>query len=252
MKKLLSLSIFLTVFMLVGISQPTVDKRDTDQKYIDANTTGIKIFNNNELLKERIINIIKTKEYTYRTTYGDSIRPHNESYSQVLDLSIHQNKIIYLMLISLKDTMFLNRIGEIIKEDVNDIYSESGGIIKFEKNRKIYLKNIKSTAEFKHDEIFNNTYYLPEKEDSVSKIAYFHLHATTYNETPYAGPSSLDLMHASFLHHSNMTNEFLITSLKKGKFNIDYYGMDIRAGETGLLYEGDDIKIIDLGNYCYK
>lgn len=156
------------------------------------------------------------------------------------------------MLIRLKDTAFVNVMGQTIKEDVEDITSEHGGIIRFNKDGKIFLRCSKSNSDFQEGEDNNNLYYLSQKEDSLSKIGYFHFHAATYNETPYAAPGALDMMHASYPNKCNMVNEFVITSLRKGKFNIDYYGMDIRAGEVGLLYEGEDVKVIDLGNYNYR
>jgi hypothetical protein len=157
------------------------------------------------------------------------------------------------MLIRLKDTAFLNKIGKIIKKDVEDKYSEIGGIIKFNKNGKLYLKCSKSTLECLQDEDNNDTYYISKNENTLPKVGYFHLHATTYNEAAYAGPGAMDIMATSFpLTEYNMINEFVITSLKKGEFNIDYFGMDIRAGEYDLLYKGNDVKTIDLGNYKYE
>jgi hypothetical protein len=252
MKKLLLMLILLNIMIMLCISQITEDKRDANQKYLDRYTAGIKIFDDNELLKEKIIKILKAKEHTYRTIFDDLVTSINEDYSQISELSKYQNKIIYLMLINLKDTAFVNKIGQIIKEDVENIYSESGGIIRFTKDGKIYLRCSKSDAEYQHDEIYNDSYYLSQKEDSLPKIGYFHLHATTYNETPYAGPGSSDIIHASLLYKCNMVNEFVITSLEKGKFNIDYYGIDKREGIVGLLYKNDDVKVIDLGNYYYK
>jgi hypothetical protein len=261
--KKIAILIFLNIMILPCVSQTLKaksDLRDINQKYLDANIARIKIFNNNKLLKEKIIKILKRKEHTHRVS-NDSIYSINEDYSQISELSLYQNKVIYLMLINLKDTTFLNRIGQIIKEDVEDIYSEIGGIIKFTKSGKIYLKCFKSDMESEHNEDYNDTYYFPQKEDSFPKIAYFHMHAAIYNETPYAGPSSWDIMHALYPYKLNMVNEFVITSLEKGKFNVDYYGTDIRAGEhvnniiDGLLYKGNDIKqvnVIDLGNYYYK
>jgi hypothetical protein len=255
MKKFLIISALLLSIIIVKAQTTNInkDRRDVNQKYLDVNTIGIKNFNNSELLKEKIIKILKVKEHTYRTVFDDSINSlYNEDYSQVSELSKYQNKIIYLMLIRLKDTVFLNRIGKIIKEDVEDKYSEIGGIIRFNKSGKIYLRCSKSTLDCLQDEDNNDSYYISKNENALPKVGYFHLHAPTYNEAVYAGPGAMDIMSASFSNEYNMINEFIITSLKKGEFNIDYFGMDIRAGEYGLLYEGDDVKVIDLGNYIYK
>jgi hypothetical protein len=245
-KKLLLLLI-LNIFSLSCISQIR-DKRDESQKYIDAHIKGIPLYNDNKLLQDKIIKILSTKEHTYRF-WKDSTNRKDEGYLQIYDLSRYQNIIIFLMLIRLKDTLFLNTIGKIIKEDVKDVYSESGGIIIFDKSNKLYCKCFKSEKDYLRDEIFNNTYYIPEKTNFISKVTYFHLHASTYNEKKYAGPSPLDLMHSSFPFPNNMINEFVITSIEKGIFNIDYYGLDVRVGE---LEPSPGVKIIDLGNYKYK
>jgi len=248
MKKLLLL-LLLSIISIICISQMSKDRRDKNQKYLDNYTATNKILSNDVILQEKIIQILNSKEHCYRVIYGDSVRVFNESYPAANPLSKYQNQIIYLMLINLRDTSFCNTIGKIIKCDVENIYSECGGIVLFTTHNKIYLKCIKSLMENLYDEDFNDSYYLPEKEDTLPKIAYFHLHATTYNEDLYAGPSLLDLLHSLFILPNNMTNEFVITSIEKGKFNIDYYGIDMRFGEIKV---SRGVKIVDLGVYTYK
>ena len=238
--------------MITFCNSQTKDKRDINQKYFDANTIGIKIFHNQNLLQDSIITILKAKKHTTRAMYDDTLRVVDESYSQIPDLSKYQNEVIYLMLISLRDTAFTNRIGRIIKNDVKNPYSESGGIIKFISSGKIYLRCIVSSKLALYDTAFNSSYYLPHELSFLPRAGYFHLHATSYNEATYAGPGFMDLMHASFLEGCNMDNEFVITPIKKGEFNIDYYGMDIRVTETSFMFVGEDVKVIDLGNYFYK
>jgi hypothetical protein len=141
---------------------------------------------------------------------------------------------------SLKDSSFRNKIGNIIKEDVYDKYAEHGGIVIL-RNNKINLKTLESTL--KRDTSNNNLYGQRDKKLLPENIAEFHLHAASYNEEKYSSPSSDDLVISYFNKELyNESHEFVITSIKKGEFNIDYYGGDKKDKE---------IINLDLGNYDY-
>lgn len=225
------------------------ERRNIVQRYLNANLGKNKIFSNEELLEEKIIKTLRGKTHSYRTKNIEkdsisSIPLFNEHYSQIKELSANQNKIIYLMLTSLKDSSFTNRIGNMIEEDIKNKYSENGGIINFKAKEKINMRYSKSDLDYLKDKKNDGNYSISEKEDSLPKIAYFHLHATSYDETPFAGPSTTDviILEANLIDF-NLINEFIITSLKKGEFNIDYLGVDIIKSKKS--------KIIDLGNYSY-
>lgn len=96
--------------------------KDRDEKYLYENTRGIDIFNNEKMLKDSIIWMLKDIKHTYRED-----KPIDEHCSQINELSLRQNKVIYLMMCALADSSFVNRIGEMINEDIKNIYSESGG-----------------------------------------------------------------------------------------------------------------------------
>lgn len=72
MIRALFILIILTTTTLSCFSQ-TEDKRDKNQKYLDANTTGIKIFNNRELLTKKMVEILEAKEHTYRTVFDEPL-----------------------------------------------------------------------------------------------------------------------------------------------------------------------------------
>jgi len=239
----------------MGINPPNYkeiilnEKKDIIKKYLDTNTAKIKIFNDTELLKKEIIKEIKKNNHTYRIKYNEEDQANsaplfNEDYSQINELSLHQNKTIYLMVSALKDSSFVNNIGRIINKDIKNKYSESGGVVNFDEKGKINLRCSISALYYLRDKKNDGDYLLSEEEDSLPKIAYFHLHAPSYNETFFAGPSTADiLILEAGLVKSNIVSEFIITSLKKGKFNIDYFGADIEKSKKA--------KIIDLGNYSY-
>ncbi len=215
-----------------------VGKRD--EEYLNENLSNTNITEDEESLKKYLINRLKEKQHTPRTNNS----PASEEYSQINELSITQNKIVYLMLNSLKDSSFCNEIGKIIEEDIKNKYSEIGGIVTFKEKNKINLKCIESElSKFKEEEN-DGQYLLPSDEHFSKKIAYFHLHSSKHNEKEFAGPSTTDLFileaHSTF---SILTSEFIITSLEKGMFNVDYTGVDKRKDKKA--------KVIDLGNYFY-
>jgi hypothetical protein len=214
-----------------------------DEKYLYENTKSIKIFRNEKELKDSLIFILKNINHTYRKD-----NPVNESYNQLDSLSLRQKKAIYLMLNALQDSSFTNSIENLIQEDLIDNYSERGGIVKFKENSKINLKSIKSAGSEErkaaNDTSYNEGYSVTLEAYYSKKIGYFHLHSSKYDESRFAGPSPTDedVIEES-LKISNVINEFIITSLKKGEFNIDYTGVDRTKSKKAIT--------VDLGNYSY-
>lgn len=214
-----------------------------DQKYLYENTKEINLFLNEKELKDSITNILRNNEHTYRKD-----NPINEDYSQIKELSLRQTKVLYLMLNSLKDSALINKIGKIIYDDIKDNFSEKGGIVNFKEKEKIDLECIESEGrkecEMNNDLSGNNNYSISSKAYKSKKIGYFHLHAGQYNEEKFAGPSSKDIDITELSYGvTNWINEFIITSIEKGKFNIDYLGVDFKKDKQS--------KTIDIGNYSY-
>lgn len=240
MKKIIAFLIFLNI-IFSSFSQSK--NRNRDQEYLDQNTKSLR---DEKLLKEKIIKILEKKEFTYRTKDSSYFRKYTEEYSQIENLSFSQNKVIYLMLMRLQNPFFVNKIGELIRKDVSDQYSELGGIVRFDQNHLIYFRPSDSQLKVSNSKVNNNFYLIPDKEDSLPKVAYFHLHSTSFNEREFSGPSNLDILITEVhLMDCNMVNEFVITSLEEGKFNIDYDGIDIKSKYNIAI-------VIDLGNYSYK
>jgi hypothetical protein len=219
---------------------------DINKEYLSQNTAEIEIFNNKKALRQEIINELKKVKHTYR----EDNPLINERYSQVNELSLNQSKVIYLMINSLKDSSFVNNIGEIIANDIENEYSELGGMVNFKEKNKIHLKCLESESyseSYKMNDKSNNKGYAPPSNSfSSKKIAYFHLHAEDYNDSIFAGSSKDDIFSVESNYKFNVSswiNEFIITSIKEGEFNIDYIGVDPEKGIT--------IRIIDLGNYFY-
>lgn len=216
---------------------------ETDMKneeYLNENTKNIFLFNDDRELKDSLIVELREKEHAFRMP-----RPvYFEHYYQVNYLSTDQNKVIYLILSSLKDSSFTNEIGRIIKKDIENKYTEMGGIINFKKENKIELNCLESELAKQKKEENDCRYLFPPGAVFMKKIAYFHLHSSQFDESSYAGPSSEDLMSSQQTSYFLRTdNNFLITSLKKGKFNIDYFGVD--------TINDKKVRTVDLGNYYY-
>jgi hypothetical protein len=216
-----------------------------DEEYLYENTRNLPILKNERKLKDSIVYFLENVSHTYRED-----RPVNEHYSQIENLSSKQKKAVYLMLGSLKDSSFANNIGKIIYENIKESYLEKGGIIDFKEEGKINLRCIESAGK-RYKRAINDTNYHYDQGYSVTekaylsrKIGYFHLHAEKYNERKFSGPSTTDeYVIESSLEISNVINEFIITTLKKGEFNMDYTGVDIAKSKKAIT--------IDLGNYSY-
>lgn len=215
-----------------------VEKKN--ELYLYENTSNISLFDDEEAIKDTIINWLKEKKHSYRADPPI----FNEHYSQINELSIDQNKVIYLMMTSLENFNFANEIGERIRGDIKDKYSESGGIVNFRGENNLNLEFLESESYKLKDKANNGEYLLPIEGLFLKRIAYFHLHAPSYNKYFFAGPSTTDISTLEKgLVVSDLTNEFIITSIRKGEFNIDYIGAYIKKDKK--------IKIIDLGNYTY-
>ena len=212
--------------------------------YLEKFLYNSEFFNNHYDLSKAIINILKDKEHTYRSEDSSQEMNLDKRWQIINDLSLAQNQRIYLMLKSLKDSSFLNRIGTIIEKDIQDKYSEHGGIVTISPNLKLKLKVIDSENS-KDKSIENNNWYtLPEEAYIIPHLAKFHLHATKYKDSEFAGPGIQDKIIAnSNIDINDEFDEFIITSLEKEKFNIDYLGGDKRISKRSI--------IIDLGNYQY-
>ena len=148
---------------------------------------------------------------------------------------------IYFMLNALKNVSFCDTIGKFISEDASDIYAEHGGLVNFDNNNALRLENRTNVLPKIPEN--NNKYYIVEEDIDSPFISIYHLHASTFDDSKFAGPSPSDLhrpIHATIA--LGEAHEFVITSLSKGRFNVDYFGSD------STLYTG--IILVDLG--CYK
>lgn len=208
-----------------------------NNEYLSAFIKDKPNLQNKEHLIKKINKFIKSSEHT-------SVKPDTNYifFYKTEELTLGQLQRVYLMFESLSDSSFLQEIGNIIEKDVEDKYAEHGGIVIFRK-KKIYFKTLESNLE--KDTSNNNLYGIPEESENTPSIGEFHLHASSYKEAKSANPSgSRDLIISDFTTQvDNESNEFLITPIKRGIFNMDYYG--------GHKTENPLIKVLDLGNYTY-
>ena len=211
-------------------------KINRDEKYFLDNIKNKPYLENEEYLREEINRFIHISKHTY--TKKDT---NNTIFYDTSELNLSQLQRIYLMYKSLENHYFTQKIGKIIEEDIRDPFAEHGGIIIFDK-KEISFRTLESYLE--KDTSNNKFYGTPDEAITNPSLAYFHLHATSYDESKFAHPSNGDLIISYYhTHLFNETHDFLITPLKKGKFNIDYYG--------GHKTENPITKILDLGNYIY-
>jgi len=196
-----------------------------------------------EKYKQKIITYLEGKEHSYRDSIKSMVPKYNEDFLPQAD-SLHEDqlKVINLMLKNLKNKKFIEEIGGAIFNDVDDEYSAHGGVIESDLNEKLKLTFVEN--KLPKIKRFNDLYLPSEEINSMDYLAEFHFHAETYNQTPLSGPNPLDqILQKSKLYKKEFVHEFVITSLEKGKFNIDYFGS--HKGTDGKM------RVVDLGNYNY-
>ncbi|MFH1503573.1 MAG: hypothetical protein ABIE36_02865 [Candidatus Diapherotrites archaeon] len=215
---------------------PNSKNSDKHNEYLSMHTKGNPLLEDEMYLKNKIAQSMKLSKHSYGKE-----KKNNEDFYDINDLSLKQLQRIFLVLESLKNPSSLQEIGKIIKDDVADKYAEHGGIILSQKD-KIYFKTLESWI--KRDTMYNEMYGFQDKDSIPPNLGSFHLHASVYDEEKHANPSSRDIIISFYtVDVYKEAHEFLITSLKKGSFNVDYYGGDKTKGPLS--------KILDLGNYSY-
>jgi hypothetical protein len=213
-----------------------IESAKRNNQYLEECIKNNPRLHDSQYLMGKLNFFLKNSEHTYVKKDTD-----NTIFYDVSELSLNQLQRVYLIIKSLEDSSFIQEIGKEIEEDVKDKYAEHGGIILFDKKR-VHLKSIESCLV--KDTIYNGFYGPSEESFFTSNLGSFHIHAEDYTEIDYAHPSSRDLITSYFSTHiTNEAHDFLITSLRKGTFNLDYYG--------GHKAENPITKILDLGNYNY-
>lgn len=206
-----------------------------NNEYLSINIKNKFYLQNEKYLRKKVNKFFESSKHTY------ILRDTNTPAYNASELTLGQLQRIYLVYKYLKDPSSLQEMGNVIEEDIKDIYAEHGGVIIFNKNR-IHFKTLESCIE---KNIFNNSAYKPPEEiNLIPNIGGFHLHAISNNDKQYAGPSDMDLLITYITtYFGSECHEFLITPIGRGTFNIDYYG--------GYRIENTTTKTFDLGNYTY-
>ncbi len=190
--------------------------------------------------KEKLINLcgsIYQREPVFRTLWGGGAK---ENYTERPDLENLSNIALlrlYLLNEGLKSSETLNQLRNIVMNDVEDTSTEYGGVITY--NEHLLNFNFVKSSIHNHNGAYSN---LLDKW-LYGGIMSFHLHALTYNESKYAGPSGRvggqggDI---PYVDYYNLT-DVVITPLGKAGdrilINVDMY----------WVTEGGEERIIDLG-----
>lgn len=196
-------------------------------------------------IKNKIEKKLQTKEFSYREKEDSLDYVFPEYYKLNIDsLDEYDYKLIHATLKELEKEKFRNQIGKWINEDGYDFYSEWGGVISLI-NNKIKMDLIPSTCSIEQTQECDDFYTLPENIKLKENGHLFHMHAKDFDESPFSGPSLLDISsqqnEARF--RKKEIREFLITSIGYGEFNIDFYKTTPNPRKT---------TVIDLGNYKYQ
>jgi hypothetical protein len=186
--------------------------------------------NSREILINEISKNIANNKHIYKNR-GRKVKDLSE-------LSNPQLQKIYLVYQSLQTPEFCKKLEKIIEEDLNDSFAEHGGIVNFDEYGRLTLKSYPSTLGIKD----NRAYQPPLEAVLENQIASFHLHAVKKHYKRGAHPSEIDLLDAfRDIKSYGTSDKFLITPLRNGIVNIDYFGGD----STKSFYP----KILDLGTF---
>lgn len=208
---------------------------ELNHKYFKANYDGFE--SDIDKIEDELITRLNALPKTMRinTYYGEMFVPQKDR------LHLTQLNKIKFMLDEFQKPKILTQIGDIIRRDVNNKFTEFGGRVIIEDDgdilyevdeRAIEIANKENNLE--HDGYFIGTHTHAEKRGSVVG---FHLHALEYDEATFAGPSIPDVDYAK----ATKKDQVVITSIGcvSGKrcFNADFFA--------------PQNVVIDLGNYCY-
>ncbi|MEM3074873.1 MAG: hypothetical protein QW727_02950 [Candidatus Pacearchaeota archaeon] len=153
----------------------------------------------------------------------------------------------------MKEEKIRKRIGELVENDLNDKYSEHGGIIHL-RFGGVYFENIESVVSGEKSEK-NNTKYVRNYDFKKGIFAEYHIHAVYENSSFYSFPSMVKYeegrLYGDVLRAFDMVvkfgeyHAFLFTKIEGKKFNVDYYG-----GKKDYLGK-PTISIVDIGDFEY-
>lgn len=178
--------------------------------------------------------------HTMRTAETQNLPyKYTESFVEQQDAPSEAELIkIRIVLTSLEDLGTRNQIQEVIKNELNNNPEwERGGLVILQGGKAVFKEIIATTHM-----TGKAAYALTDDAIRQSKLELggFHLHATSPDESAYAGPSGEN--HGDRLFFGDLAasklndvDGFVITPIGNGMFNIDYYTTQ------GI--------VIDLGNY---
>ena len=176
-------------------------------------------------------------------------------YYPFIDLTKNQRFKIYTFLEALNTKETQREISQLIRDDLNNPYSEHGGIVKFNFGR-LKFENRESAFSSLND-IENNDSYRPKDGWINDCFARYHLHALFKNSSLYSFPSIVeykdgelagDLYNSKLFAQKNGEDHAIVITPKGDSFNVDYYSTTISSGIFSPLRKAKSL-IVDLGDY---
>ena len=205
-----------------------------------------------EYIIKRIENDLEGRDHTIRefTSYEEShdVYDTKKVHKRLEKLRVNHLLRIVCLLKAIGRAEFRKQIADEIKKDMNDPYNEHGGLIVTKGDNNLKLKPYISALAVHKKEEYNNAYLLPKEAERESRFCEYHLHATSWDDTFYAGPSEGDFITGGDLaagrlkshHKGRYTMGVVITKIYGENFNVDAY----------FCAPGEHF-VIDLGNYGY-
>ncbi len=204
------------------------------------------IIANPEAAKQSLVDKLKSVPHTCRKDLpGFNNYTYREDSSGVYKLTPRQLLRVYLLMEALQNEKFMRHLGTLVEKDLNDPYSEHGGLVLFDKEGKLVFRPVESEFTKQKDPKGDSSYRMPKEALETPYIAVYHFHVISEDGTIFAGPSLNDFLnlHGRILDDGE-AYEIVVTKLRGRRLNIDFYSGEKKNSQIVFV-------TLDLGNYRY-
>lgn len=157
----------------------------------------------------------------------------------------------YLLFEALQGQELIDNLGELVEEDLQDVYSEHGGLVCFDDEGELFFRPIESVLAKEKDLKNNHRFMLPPEAYAIPHVFRYHFHAISEDNSHDSGPSGYapgtkgDLIScADETRYRGESHCVLVSKLSGSKVNVDYYTGEMMNGRV-------KIAVIDMGDYEY-
>jgi len=239
----------------ITIKKEIINNANHLYAYIESRDDLEEFFWDHEKLKDATFEKLLEREHHYSWELNN-VWSLSERPELIYGMTHLQTWRIYLMLEALEDPEFVSEIQKMIFDDLNDPYSEHGGIVVLDPVEGIKFVRYDGKYAVKKDPRNNSRYFLPREAMGVPHIFQYHIHADGTICMNGIGPSLslndrgvmqgdvIEVLHR--ISRDYDAHDIVIEQMEGGRFNMDYYGGNLIRGIIPRF------GILDLGVYPQK